>query len=63
MKTQLSGGLEPTKYKGRAKDARPSKRIALSWRVDIANLPSGIYFYTVNQNGASRLNDKLVILK
>jgi hypothetical protein len=25
MKTQLSGGLEPTKYKGRAKDARPSK--------------------------------------
>ena len=30
MKTQLSGGLEPTKYNGRAKDACPSKGIA--WR-------------------------------
>ena len=31
MKTQLSGGLEPTKYNGRAKDARPSTSIASRW--------------------------------
>lgn len=30
MQTQLSGGLEPTKYHGRAKDARPSNGTA--WR-------------------------------
>jgi|GEM_PF-3498054 len=28
MKTQLSGGLEPTKYNGRAKDGGPSKGTA-----------------------------------
>ena len=31
MKTQLLGGLEPTKYNGRAKVARPSKGAA--WRL------------------------------
>jgi len=44
MKMQLSGGLEPTTYNGRAKDARPSTRIASRWRgfPDICPAFSGV---------------------
>jgi hypothetical protein len=47
MQTRLSGGLEPTKYNGRAKDARPSNGTAWRGRGVMPNPTAGDVSITI----------------
>ncbi len=59
MQTPLSGGLEPTKYNGRAKDARPSYGTASRWRVvlDTLYVKNPEPFSLASQRLAQQTND------